>query len=339
MGEIKKFVLKHVEEHPRDITSFTAEAFDVTRNAVLYHINHLIEDGLLAARGSTKDRRYELVPIAEDVFKTQIAPDLEEDQIWFHVIRPNLRSLPDNVLHICEYGLSEMINNAIEHSEGDLLTIKFEQYAPRIALSVIDDGVGIFRKIQRELDLNDPRRAILELAKGKLTTDPEHHSGEGIFFTSRMFDRYIILSKGLYFSHQDPDDDWLLEHNIGVEGTAVQMSIWTDSDREINEVSDRFASDHQEYGCSKTQVPLSLATYSDENLVSRSQARRLLARFRELNEVLLDFDGVETIGQAFADEIFRVYARNNPEVDIIAINTNEQVEKMILRAQNKLSSG
>lgn len=339
MGKIKKFVLENIEKHPRDITSFTAEAFGVTRNAVLYHINHLIEDGVIAAHGSTKDRHYELVPIAKDTFKTEITPDLEEDQIWFHVIRPNLKNLPDNVLHICEYGLSEMINNAIEHSEGDHLTVKFEQYAPKITLSVIDDGIGIFQKIQRELDLSDPRHAILELAKGKLTTDPEHHSGEGIFFTSRMFDRFIILSKGLYFSHQDPDDDWLLEHNIDVEGTAVQMSIRTDSGREINEVFDRFASDHQDYGFTKTHVPLSLATYSDENLVSRSQARRLLARFRDFKEVLLDFDGVETMGQAFADEIFRVYARNNPEVDIIAINTNEQVEKMILRAQNKLSSG
>ena len=339
MDKIRKFVLENVENHPRDITSFTAEAFDVTRNAVLYHINHSIEDGLLAAHGSTKDRHYELVPIAKDTFEIEIAPDLEEDQIWFHVIRPNLKNLTDNVLHICEYGLSEMINNAIEHSEGDHLTVKFEQYAPKITLSVIDDGIGIFQKIQRALDLNDPRHAILELAKGKLTTDPEHHSGEGIFFTSRMFDRFIILSKGLYFSHQDPDDDWLLEHNIDVEGTAVQMSTRTDSVREINEVFDRFASDDQDYGFSKTHVPLSLATYSDENLVSRSQARRLLVRFRDFNEVLLDFDGVETIGQAFADEIFRVYARNNPRVDIIAINTNEQVEKMILRAQNKLSSG
>ena len=336
---IRRFILENLEEHSHDITTFTADAFDVTRNAVLYHLNHLMEEGLVAAQGATKDREYELVPIAKDAFETEITPGLEEDQIWLHVIRPTLRSLPDNVLHICEYGLSEMINNVIEHSEGDQLTIRFEQYAPKIAFTVRDDGVGIFQKIQRELDLKDPRRSILELAKGKLTTDPEHHSGEGIFFTSRMFDRFIILSKGLYFSHQDPDDDWLLDHDIDVEGTAVKMKIATHSDREITEVFDRFASDDQAYGFSKTHVPLSLATYSDENLISRSQARRLLARFRDFNEVLLDFDGVDMIGQAFADEIFRVYAKNHPEVDVIAINTNEQVEKMILRAQNKLPSG
>jgi len=337
-NKIRSFILEHVEEHPRDITSFTAERFGLTRNAVLYHLNQLIENGDIAAQGSTKDRQYELIPTAKDTFQTEITPGLEEDQIWFHVIRPNLKNLPDHVLQICEYGLNEMINNALEHSGGGQLTIRFEQYAPKITFSVIDDGVGIFQKIQREFNLNDPRHAILELAKGKLTTDPEHHSGEGIFFTSRMFDRFVILSKGLYFSHQDPDDDWLLEHQLHVEGTAVQMSIATDSDRKVNEVFDRFASDQLDYGFSKTHVPLSMATYADEHLVSRSQARRLLARFRDFDEVLLDFEGVETIGQAFADEIFRVYARNHPAVDLIAVHTNEQVRKMISRAQNKLPS-
>jgi len=83
----------------------------------------------------------------------------------------------------------------------------------------------------------------------------------------------------------------------------------------------------------KTHVPLSLATYGDENLISRSQARRLLARFNQFQEVLLDYQGIESIGQAFADEIYRIYARNNPEVKIVSINTNEQIRKMIKRVQ------
>ena len=37
-----------------------------------------------------------------------------------------------------------------------------------------DEGDGIVVKFQRALGLHDPRRAILELAKGKLTTAPEH---------------------------------------------------------------------------------------------------------------------------------------------------------------------
>lgn len=330
---IQEFILENIEEHPRDITTFSAKNFGVSRNAILRHLNRLVSDRIISAHGSTKDRHYELNPITRETFSIDISPDVEEDQIWRHIIRPTLKKIPDNVLHICEYGLSEMINNVIDHSEGNKMTIDIIQYAPRISFVVMDNGVGIFNKIQRDFNLNDPRHAILELAKGKLTTDPDRHSGEGIFFTSRMFDKFVVISEGLFFSHNEPGDDWLLEHDINVRGTSVLMSINPNSDRNIQEVFDSYASEDQDYGFAKTHVPLSLVTYGDENLISRSQARRLLARFRDFEEVLLDFLGVKFIGQAFADEIFRIYARNNPDVEIIAINTNQQIDKMILRVK------
>lgn len=330
---IQEFILENIEEHPRDITTFSAKNFGVSRNAILRHLNRLVSDRIISTHGSTKDRHYELNPITRETFSIDISPDVEEDQIWRHIIRPTLKKIPDNVLHICEYGLSEMINNVIDHSEGNKMTIDIIQYAPRISFVVMDNGVGIFNKIQRDFNLNDPRHAILELAKGKLTTDPDRHSGEGIFFTSRMFDKFVVISEGLFFSHNEPGDDWLLEHDINVRGTSVLMSINPNSDRNIQEVFDSCASEDQDYGFAKTHVPLSLVTYGDENLISRSQARRLLARFRDFEEVLLDFLGVKFIGQAFADEIFRIYARNNPDVEIIAINTNQQIDKMILRVK------
>ncbi len=334
---IREFILRNIEDHPRDITKFSAGEFNISRNAILSHINALIDDRQIVVHGSTRDRYYELAPIAKETFTTEISPGVEEDQVWLHIIRPILVGLTDNVLHICEYGLSEMINNVIDHSEGSHLKIGVTQYATKISFLVADDGIGIFKKIQRDFNLTDPRHAILELAKGKLTTDPDRHSGEGIFFTSRMFDTFIIVSRGLYFSHQEPDDDWLLEHDRDVQGTSVIMSIDPLSERNIQQVFNTYASDEEDFGFTKTHVPLSLVTYGDENLISRSQARRLLARFRSFSEVLLDFNGVLTIGQAFADEIFRIYKRNNPGVDIIAINTNQQIEKMINRVQ--VSSG
>jgi len=331
--KIRKFILENIQLHPRDITAFTAHEFDISRNAVLRHVNKLIDQGALAVTGTTRDRVYELKAISREVFSFKISSETEEDQIWRHIIRPQLRDIPENILRICEYGLSEMINNAIEHSEGTESTIIILQYVPRIEFTVADNGVGIFNKIQRDIGLSDPRHAILELAKGKLTTDPSHHSGEGIFFTSRMFDDFVILSEGLFFSHNEPGDDWLIEHNSNVKGTTVSMGIAMDSKRDIQQVFDTYASEELDYGFMKTHVPLSLATYGDENLISRSQARRLLARFNQFQEVLLDYQGIESIGQAFADEIYRIYARNNPEVKIVSINTNEQIRKMIKRVQ------
>lgn len=48
--------------------------------------------------------------------------------------------------------------------------------------------------------------------------------------------------------------------------------------------------------------------------------------------LVLDFDKVPTIGQAFADEIFRVFTAKHPGVEIRCVNMNENVEFMIKRA-------
>jgi hypothetical protein len=69
-------------------------------------------------------------------------------------------------------------------------------------------------------------------------------------------------------------------------------------------------------------------------LVSRSQAKRLLNRFERFKVVILDFDGVQEIGQAFADEIFRVFPNSHPATEIRDLNASHQVQKMISRAKN-----
>lgn len=241
---------------------------------------------------------------------------------------------PSNIVEICYYGFSEMVNNAIDHSGGAKVGVWVTRNRNDLKLSVLDDGIGIFEKITRDLHLEDHRHAILELAKGKLTTDPTRHTGEGIFFTSRMFDVFNILSSALYFSHTEPGDDWLIERkNVGDPGTLVQMQISVDSKRTTKEVFDKYSASDEDYGFVKTIVPVSLVRYGSENLISRSQAKRLLARFERFREVVLDFDGVGEIGQAFADEIFRVFAKGHPEVKLVAVSASPEVEKMIQRAR------
>ena len=50
--------------------------------------------------------------------------------------------------------------------------------------------------------------------------------------------------------------------------------------------------------------------------------------------VVFDFDGVDTIGQAFADEIFRVFAKEHPEINLFHLKANKEVEQMIQRVQS-----
>ena len=45
--------------------------------------------------------------------------------------------------------------------------------------------------------------------------------------------------------------------------------------------------------------------------------------------VTLDFQGIRTIGQGFADEIFRVWHRKHPQIRILPVHTSEAVRFMI----------
>jgi len=253
---------------------------------------------------------------------------LAEDVVWVNDVRPALGKLPDNVMNIWHHGFTEMLNNAIDHSGGETVFVSINNTAATTEMLIADDGVGIFKKIQHEKGLLDVRHAILELSKGKLTTDPRRHSGEGIFFTSRMFDSFRILSDGAYFSHEFAKaGDWLLEHQRE-KGTAVWMKLQNHTARTTKKVFDQFAPG-DELGFSKTIVPVRLAQYGSDLLVSRSQAKRLLARMELFKTVVFDFKEVESIGQAFADEVFRVFAIEHPEIEILAINANSAVKRMM----------
>jgi len=198
-------------------------------------------------------------------------------------------------------------------------------------LEIRDDGEGIFKRIARLTGLGDPREAILELSKGKLTTAPENHAGEGIFFTSRAFDAFLIVSGELRFDHmQESDIDMMGHLETGLGGTRVIMFPQPTTQRTLFSVFDAFT-DAETHDFSKTVVPIRLALYEGDQLVSRSQAKRIMNRVERFKNVMLDFEGVESVGRSFADELFRVFAGRHPGPTIRPINTNPQIEKEIAR--------
>lgn len=332
-SRIRDFILQNVEEHPDSVSRMTSEEFGISRQAVNRHLNTLLSQGLLIAKGKTRKRVYELKPIIESTFHIVISPDFDEDRVWRQYLANLFERFRPNIVGIGHYGFTEMYNNVIDHSEGTIALVSFKHVAGRVELTVADDGIGIFNKITKELGLADERQAILELAKGKVTTDPRNHTGEGIFFATRAFDTFSILSGSLYYCRSiHMGGEWLLEDREEVSrGTSIDMEIATDCNRTLKEVFDKYSGEGYEYGFRRTHVPVSLATYGRESLVSRSQAKRVLARFDRFDEILLDFTGVDFIGQAFADEIFRVFRNNNPDKKIDWISANDDVETTIKR--------
>ena len=330
--EIKDYICDLVFSNQSLALSKTvSEQFGISRQAAQKQIRKLIDAGILTISGTTNAATYKLAFLVNESQAFVLSPELDEDTIWRSFVRPKLADIPRNIISICQYGFTEMFNNVIDHSEGKSAYVTVQRSAYHVEISVMDDGIGIFRKIRRDFGLDDERHAILELSKGKLTSDPSRHSGEGIFFTSRMFDRFAILSGNQFFSHTVEHDDWLLDADSERQGTSVFMEIRLSTKRNSQEIFEEYATiDHP--GFYKTHVPVALAQYGDENMVSRSQAKRVLVRVEKFTEVILDFKGVSEVGQAFVDEIFRVFTKAHPNVHLFYVNTNESIEWMIRRA-------
>src|ERR1700678_571233 len=210
---IRKFLLQNVDAHPATITSIATKKFKVDERNIRQHIQRLRTQGLLLAEGKTRDRVYKLRVLKEWNKMYPIAPGTTEDAAW-REISPEIGRLPKDVMDIWDRGFTEMFNNALDHSGGTEIDVRFRKTAINTELALYDNGVGIFKKIQNALNLPDQREAIFELSKGKFTTDPTKHSGEGIFFTSRLFDSYDILSGGLAFMREaGHDEHWVLDRN------------------------------------------------------------------------------------------------------------------------------
>ncbi|MEW8431537.1 MAG: DUF4325 domain-containing protein [gamma proteobacterium symbiont of Ctena orbiculata] len=332
--QIRRQIVRDVRDHPSDISKHISTLFAITPQAVNAHIQRLEKEGWLTSTGSGKGKRYFLGDSREYQSLFPLTETFTEDGVWRDHFAYVFDGLPENILDICHYGFTEMVNNVIDHSSGKQIYISATRDQEKIMIYIMDDGEGIFRKIKRLCQLNDERQALLELSKGKLTTDPNNHTGEGIFFTSRVFDQFEIESRGIRFSHDDSFEfDYIQETNItsGEVGTAVHMLIERGSERDIQSVFDDFAGPDA-YQFNKTVIPVRLAQYGDEKLVSRSQAKRLMAHIERFQYVIFDFGGVSAIGQAFADEIFRVYAQHHPDIVLIPENMVPNVEKMVKRA-------
>ena len=332
--EIRRYLLTQIPAHPYDAIIVTAEYFGLSRQAISRHMRILIEEGTVTAEGQTKTRHYELVRSKVLEWCGPLS-GLKEDIVWRKKVQPLFVDVAENIKDIWEYGFTEMLNNAIDHSDGR--EVKIEAYLSPIShtITISDDGIGIFRKIKDACNLEDERHAVLELAKGKFTTDPDNHTGEGIFFTSRCFDLFNIFSGDVYFNHDERinDEHWIFENEMPSKGTMVILELVNDAARQLEDVFNQYASEDGDYAFNKTVVPVSLLRHGKENLVSRSQAKRLMSRVEQFKTVVLDFHEINKIGQAFADEIFRVFVMRHPDTEVVTARANINIRRMIRRTR------
>lgn len=254
----------------------------------------------------------------------------DEFRVWTQLAKPELE-LPQNVLSICEYGFTEVLNNVIDHAMANHVAVRGEQGRDRTVFEIEDDGAGLFARLKNHFHLDSDLHALIELVKGKLTIAPEAHSGEGLFFASKMFDRFVIESGELSVVFEG--NRCAAKTVSPRAGTLIRMEIANNSPRTTQEVFNQFC-DTVEFAFYKTRFALSLAEM-EGNLISRSQAKRVASRFEMFNEVELDFSGVSSVGQAFADELLRVWPLAHPHTRLETLNANESVLRMISHVSHR----
>lgn len=196
---------------------------------------------------------------------------LAEDVVWAQ-IRSELGEIPEPAKRILGYAITEMANNAIDHSHGTTLRA-----------TVSRDGRNV--------------RAVTALEA----------NGFRFVVDNRVPD--IALGQGLTM------------------GTTVTMTLDLDTGRKLVDI---FAAHTEDGEFVRTTPRIELVQHGSEFL-SRSQAKRFAAGLEEFEHVILDFTGVDLVGQGFADELFRVWQAEHPAVRFEVAGANPGVELMIGR--------
>lgn len=335
----------HIAEKRKHLkTSHIAKELGISRQRAHALLTELVKERILVHIGAGPSSSYALPEYATshlEIFPTRFHKSyrntgLDEGSVLDEIEGklPSLKQLQKNVLHIIRFGFLEMLNNAIEHSETTHVDIEFFVEDNQVGFTINDFGVGAFFNVMRKKSLDSELEAIQDILKGKVTTDPDSHTGQGIFFTSKTADIFYLEShNNQLIVNNNIDDLFLKEPKRHKQGTKVGFRINSHSSRQIQDIFKKYTDigDDSDFGFDRTEVKVQL--YTREGIyLSRSQARRVLVGLDKFESIILDFKKVETVGQAFADEIFRVFQNKNPNIQILPINMNEAVQFMVDRA-------
>jgi len=293
-------------------------------------LHALVTGGVLERRGRGRAARYQLRAIRRRFRRA----GLDEHRAWEEITAgiARIRPLPPDVSRSLAYAASEILNNAVDHSKGRTVdvAVRFERGGATVT-TIADDGVGVFRRLCDDFGFATPGDAILQLEKGKLTSDPSRHSGEGLFFSSKAVTRFRLESQ---------ETAWIVDNDIrdsGIgpsdvrRGTRVQLEVVPGHMRRLEDVFAAYT-DPATLRFTRTRTTVKLAGLG-HTLVSRSEAKRLVTRLTDFEHVTLDFSGVEVVGQGFCDEVFRVFARAHPKIELEPVGMNDAVAFMVNRAR------
>ncbi len=326
-------IIEFLSQHPSATGKDLREHLGITRQALSVHLRRLVAAGEVVRSGNTRGAVYSLASRRPEVrLKRSLSlRGLDEGEAYELVAASlNLGSqLVDHVEAILRYAFTEMLNNAIDHSGAETCQIELALDRKGASFGIRDRGAGVFKTIATKLRLEDEQAAMIELIKGRTTTMPEAHTGEGLFFTSRVADRFVLRSHRIELEWDRQRDDVFVRQRRLLVGTQVRFLVGRSTQQRLEAVFSRFAPAEFDYQFLRTQVHVKLLR---KDYVSRSEAKRLLTNLERFLQIELDFRDVVSVGQGFADEVFRVFRGRHPQIEISARNADAAVSAMLRHA-------
>jgi len=324
-------------EHSLDLASHIEERTGASRRSALSALRRLVDGQWLTRSGN--DRRPVYSPGAlRQVARSYTLYGLQEDLPWQRDFAPHF-ALPAHVSRMIRHGFTELVNNAADHSGGSSVTVSLRQTPSHVQLLVSDDGCGVFDKICRAFDIEDAQHAMLELSKGRLTSQPQAHTGRGLFFSSQLADVFDIHANGTAFQRRAWESaGWRPGRPMPRQGSSIYMAIALDTQRTLDQVMGAWSLDGSGVEFDQTEISLQLLAGPGQPLDSRAQARRVAARLATFRCAEINFSGVEDVGHGFIDELFRVFARANPGVELRPTHTSPRIAALIKSAQDSAPS-
>ncbi|MFN0186317.1 MAG: ATP-binding protein [Aquabacterium sp.] len=318
-------------QHGHALPDHLMQRLGISRRRANRLLQRLVDAQWLKVAGSPRRRHHQPGELRQ-VVRSYLLAGLQEDLPWRRDFAPFF-DLPATVSAMAQHAFTELLNNAIDHSGGQQVTVSMRQTPLQLQLLVSDDGCGLFDRIAGSFDIDDATLAMLELGKGKLSSAPDRHSGHGLYFTSRLADVFDIHANAQAFQSRAWERrTWRAGRGGSIAaraGTSIYMAIALDTPRTLEAVRQAYSTSGTGCDFSRTEVPLVLLSGSAGALVSRAEARRAARRLGQFRRADLDFTGVAAVGHGFADELFRVFARECPDVELRPIGMSAAVAAMV----------
>lgn len=306
------------------------EQTGLTRQALHAHLRRALSEGLLVREGGGRSTRYRRSS-GERFESTRPTAGLREEELWLELRAFLDESLPErgeSTDAVLSYVVTELVNNAIDHSGAAEVTLSATPAGTSVELEVADAGRGAFETVRSRLGLQSHLHALQAISKGRVTTDPERHTGEGLFFSSKAVSTFELAANGLVWLVDNRIDDQAILERETPAGTRVTARLETPVEQPIEALFERYTTD---FAFDRSRAVVRLFEYG-RRFVSRSEAKRLAEGLERFREVELDFHGVEGVGQGFADELLRVWANAHPGTRLMPTRMNDAVAFMVGRA-------